>query len=135
MPTFLLCQTDDDNRLVEGADAYAPEGSLTTFFATRDGRGVIDSWATRIASFKTAQIASIERVLDREAATSAEPIYESVHGFLQESIVQGTYEPVSASAQNAIDSAPPMAYTAGSTRSRDSSANAAAMARGNALVA
>ncbi len=116
MNTFLVEQTDTGTRVVEGADTYAPEGTLTTFFATRDGRGVVDSWATRIASFRTAGIASIERITTRND-------------------LQGTYAPSNASAQNATESAPPPAYTAGVNRSRRSSRTAAAIASGNALVA
>lgn len=47
---------------VEGADAYAPDGQLTTFYRCRDGRDVIDVWATRVASFRTADIVRILRV-------------------------------------------------------------------------
>ena len=39
--------------VVEGADAYVAEGPLTTFFQGRDGRAVLDSWARRLASFRT----------------------------------------------------------------------------------
>jgi hypothetical protein len=35
---------------------------MTTFFATR--RGVVDSWATRVASYRTAEILSVRRTLD-----------------------------------------------------------------------
>lgn len=119
MPTYLVQQTDDVTRIVEGADAYAPEGVLTTFFATRDGRGVIDSWADRVASFRTAGIASVERIDPARARDDG----------------QGTNAPVSASAQKATASAPPAAYNAGSSRSCPSTASAPAMARGNALVA
>ena len=47
---------------VDGADAYAPDGALTTFYRCRDGRHVIDAWATRVASFRTADILRIVRV-------------------------------------------------------------------------
>lgn len=114
--TYLVRQTDAEARIVAGADTYAPEGTLTTFFATRDGRGVIDSWATRIASFRTAGIASIERV----AAPGS---------------TQGTNSPNSASVQNATESAPPSAYTAEVSCSRPARTTAAAIANGNALVA
>lgn len=119
MAAYLIQQTDDGSRIVSGADTYAPEGALTTFFATRGERGVVDSWAKRVASFRTAGIASIERV-ESASVSSAD---------------QGTYDPVSASAHNPTESAPPAAYAAGSRRSRPSSMSAAAMASGNALVA
>ena len=47
---------------VDGADAYAPDGTMTTFYRCRDGRATIDAWATRIASFRTADIRRIVRV-------------------------------------------------------------------------
>lgn len=116
MPSFRIQATDDVTHLVDGADTYAPEGPLTTFFATRRNSGMIDSWATRVASFRTAGIASIERVVDPSER-------------------QGTNAPVSASAHNATEHAPPAAYAAGVRRSCCSNASAPATARGNALVA
>lgn len=47
---------------LEGADAYQPEGSMTTFFASGSSRSTIDSWSTRIASYRTADITSVQRV-------------------------------------------------------------------------
>jgi hypothetical protein len=47
---------------VTGADAYAPDGQLTTFYRCRDGRDAVDVWATRVASFRTADIVRILRV-------------------------------------------------------------------------
>ena len=47
---------------VRGADAYAPDGALTTFYRCREGRDVVDAWATRVASFRTADITSILRL-------------------------------------------------------------------------
>ena len=44
---------------VVDADGYVQEGVLTTFFQSRDGRAVLDSWARRIASFRTADISRI----------------------------------------------------------------------------
>lgn len=34
---------------------------MTTFFSFRDDRHVIDSWAVRLASYKTADISAIRR--------------------------------------------------------------------------
>jgi hypothetical protein len=45
--------------LVADADAYAQEGALTTFFRGRGGRAVLDSWARRLASYRTADIVRI----------------------------------------------------------------------------
>ena len=44
---------------VVDADGYTQEGVLTTFFQGRDGRAVLDSWAKRIASYRTADIVRI----------------------------------------------------------------------------
>jgi hypothetical protein len=38
---------------VVDADGYLQEGVLTTFFQGRDGCAVLDSWAKRIASYRT----------------------------------------------------------------------------------
>ncbi len=119
MATYRIARIDSDDNLVNGADTYAPEGPLTTFFATRRACGVIDSWASRVASYRTAEITSIERLPN--TVGEADP--------------QGTYAPVSARAHNPIESAPPAAYATGSSSSRPSSTKAPAMARGNALVA
>lgn len=41
------------------ADGYVQEGTLTTFFRGRDGRPVLDSWARRIASYRTVDVIRI----------------------------------------------------------------------------
>ena len=45
--------------LIEHAHSYQQEGPLTTFFQTRHGRAVIDCWARRVASYRTADIIRI----------------------------------------------------------------------------
>jgi hypothetical protein len=47
---------------VTGADAYAPDGQLTTFYRCRDGRDTVDVWATRVASFRTTDVLRILRI-------------------------------------------------------------------------
>ncbi|MEM9037981.1 MAG: hypothetical protein AAGD18_25560 [Actinomycetota bacterium] len=54
---------DGSERVIEGADAYAQEGQMTTFFATDRGRGVVDAWAVRIASVRTSEIVMVRRVV------------------------------------------------------------------------
>ena len=46
------------DRTVESieADAYQQEGPMTTFFRLGDGRDVVDCWANRVASIRTADI-------------------------------------------------------------------------------
>ena len=61
MALFAVTLTDQTTDVVEGADAYQQEGPLTTFFAFRDDRQVIDSWSIRLASYRTADIAAIRR--------------------------------------------------------------------------
>lgn len=51
----------DDTVVVDGADAYAPDGALTTFYRCRDDRSTVDSWAIRVASFRTSDIHRIVR--------------------------------------------------------------------------
>ncbi len=62
---------------VEGADAYCPEGPLTTFFCTGSNRQTIDSWSTRISSYRTADIVTIERA-KAEAIELNTPAVEAV---------------------------------------------------------
>jgi hypothetical protein len=50
-----------DTIRVEGADAYQPDGPLTTFFCAGSNRTTIDSWSVRIASYRTAAIVALER--------------------------------------------------------------------------
>jgi hypothetical protein len=48
--------------VIDGADGYVQEGPLTTFFQGRDGRTVLDAWARRLASFRTADIVCVHWV-------------------------------------------------------------------------
>ena len=68
MPTFEVILRDGALETVEGADAYQQEGPMTTFFRRGDGRDVIDSWSTRMASFRTADLLVVRR---REAVAAA----------------------------------------------------------------
>lgn len=71
MPTFEVILRDPgpsgrgngDRRVetVDGADAYQQEGPMTTFFRRGEGRAVIDSWSTRVASFRTADLLAVRR--------------------------------------------------------------------------
>lgn len=54
--------TMQDQRLeIVGADAYTQEGPMTTFFELGEGRDVLDCWARRVASIRTADILLIRR--------------------------------------------------------------------------
>jgi hypothetical protein len=61
MPTFEVILRDRSAETVVGADAYQQEGPMTTFFRRGDGRDVIDSWSTRMASFRTADLLVVRR--------------------------------------------------------------------------
>jgi hypothetical protein len=61
MPTFEVMLGDRSVVTVDGADAYQQEGPMTTFFRRGNGREVIDSWSTRIASFRTADLLAVRR--------------------------------------------------------------------------
>jgi hypothetical protein len=63
-----------DVELVDGADAYAQEGTLTTFFQGRNRRPVLDSWAKRLASYRTADITRIRWVADAEDQGELRPL-------------------------------------------------------------
>lgn len=58
--------TMQDQRVeVVAADAYDQEGPMTTFFELGEGRDVVDCWAQRVASIRTADIALIRRRADQ----------------------------------------------------------------------
>jgi hypothetical protein len=71
MPTFELILRDGAVQTVEGADAYQQEGPMTTFFRRGDGRDVIDSWSTRMASYRTADLMVVRRVEGAPATVHA----------------------------------------------------------------
>ena len=72
MALFAVTLTDQTTDVVEGADAYQLEGPLTTFFAFRSNRNVIDSWSVRLASYRTADIVATRRSADEADHGSAE---------------------------------------------------------------
>lgn len=61
MPQFEVMLHDSTLEVVEDADAHQQEGPMTTFFRCGNGRDVIDSWSTRVASFRTADLRVIRR--------------------------------------------------------------------------
>jgi hypothetical protein len=64
MARFTVSLASDRNEIIEHADAYQQEGPLTTFFAFAGGREVIDSWSSRLASFRTADVVAVRRIED-----------------------------------------------------------------------
>ena len=61
MAQFAIQLTKGETITITEADTYQFEGPLTTFFSTGSSRQIIDSWSTRVASYRTADIVSIER--------------------------------------------------------------------------
>ena len=61
MALFAVTLTDQTTDVVEGADAYQQEGPMTTFFSFQENRQVIDSWSSRLASYRTSDITAIRR--------------------------------------------------------------------------
>ena len=61
MAQFAIQLSKGETITISEADTYQFEGPLTTFFSTGSSRQIIDSWSTRVASYRTADIVSIER--------------------------------------------------------------------------
>jgi len=61
VPTFEVTMRDGAVTTVDGADSYQQEGPMTTFFRRGDGRNVIDSWSTRVASYRTTDLLVVRR--------------------------------------------------------------------------
>jgi hypothetical protein len=70
MATYEVTLRDKSVEVVDGADAYQQEGQMTTFFATRPERHVVDCWSERVASFRTAEILIVRRAAVGTAATT-----------------------------------------------------------------
>jgi hypothetical protein len=62
MPRFEVTLKDRTVERIDGADAYQQEGQMTTFFRTASQRATVDTWSTRIASFRTSEIVIIRRI-------------------------------------------------------------------------
>lgn len=72
MPTFSIQLSDATQDQIANADCYQQEGPLTTFFAFGPDRQIIDSWSSRLASYKTAEIVAIRRTSSN--LVDAEPV-------------------------------------------------------------
>lgn len=75
-PVFTVSLKNGTSVRIENATAYQPEGPLITFFSSGSSRQSIDSWTTRLASYRTADIISIER--SQEAAFATQPVLVAV---------------------------------------------------------
>ncbi len=65
MDTFEITLSHDDEPHLVHADAYELEGPMTTFFSSETSHRCLDSWAVRIASFRSADVRMIRRVSDQ----------------------------------------------------------------------
>ena len=80
MGLFAITLSDNTTDVVDGADAYQQEGPMTTFFSHGEGRQVIDSWSSRLASYRTADIVAVRRGANSarlSESTSSRPILQS----------------------------------------------------------
>ena len=64
MTAYEITLKDQARERIDGADAYAQEGQLTTFFRTASARQVVDCWSVRLASFRTTEIMAVRRIED-----------------------------------------------------------------------
>ncbi len=67
MASFEIKLKDGTVEVIEGADAYQPDGQFTTFFVFEPGRTTVDCWSVRVASIRSAEIVAVWR---REAAAA-----------------------------------------------------------------
>ena len=63
--SYCITLQDRTTERIDDADAYQQEGQMTTFFRLGGGRRVVDTWSTRVASFRTSEVLAIRR-LDAE---------------------------------------------------------------------
>jgi hypothetical protein len=71
MTAYEITLKDQARERIDGADAYAQEGQLTTFFRTAAARQVVDCWSVRLASFRTSEIMAVRRIEDPIALDDA----------------------------------------------------------------
>lgn len=64
MASFEVQLKDGTVEMIEGADAYQPDGQFTTFYALEEGRTVVDCWSMRMASIRSAEIVAVWRRAD-----------------------------------------------------------------------
>ena len=73
MSTFEVVLAGEGPPQLVSADAYEQEGPMTTFFTCESSHVRLDSWALRLASFRSADIRMIRRVdLDHVAPPTLE---------------------------------------------------------------
>lgn len=70
MAMYEVTMKDRTVERVAEVDAYQQEGPMTTFFRTGDDRRTIDSWSTRVASYRTAELLIIRRLAEPDTTVS-----------------------------------------------------------------
>jgi len=73
MSSYRVTLKDRSTEEIDDVDAYQQEGQMTTFFRTGSDRQVVDTWSTRMASFRTSEIIAIRR-LEAVAAVAVSPV-------------------------------------------------------------
>lgn len=73
MSRYRVTLMDRSTEEIDDVDAYQQEGQMTTFFRTGSDRQVVDTWSTRMASFRTSEIVAIRR-LEPAAAMAVAPV-------------------------------------------------------------
>lgn len=73
MSRYRVTLKDRSTEEIDEVDAYQQEGQMTTFFRTGSDRQVVDTWSTRMASFRTSEIIAIRR-LDPAAVAAVAPV-------------------------------------------------------------
>lgn len=81
MHRYQITLKDRSEEHVDGADAYQQEGPMTTFFQTGSGRNVVDTWSSRVASFRTAEVIAIRRL---DLVSAGRPAHEAHEGAVTE---------------------------------------------------
>jgi hypothetical protein len=71
--SYTITLKDRSSEQIDDADAYLQEGQMTTFFRNGSGRQVVDTWSTRLASFRTTEILAIRRI-EPAVTTAAGPV-------------------------------------------------------------
>lgn len=80
MASFEITMNNENVQRIDHAEAYGLEGPMTTFFVTEDGHGRLDSWATRLASFRSADVVMIRRVEHEVDHASGRPKLDLIVG-------------------------------------------------------
>jgi hypothetical protein len=73
--TFEVTLRDCTVEMVGTVDGYQQEGPMVTFFQHGSGRGVLDAWSTRIASFRATEVMKIRRVDDIAASEAGRVLW------------------------------------------------------------